>query len=92
MSDIVERLRDYAATGSRPWLGISDVFAESADTITAMRSLIADLCEAMEYAAGCDEGVDQDTAASDVMSWAGSPMAVAYTNARAALSPCEGAE
>lgn len=52
-----------------------------------MRALVEEFCLAMEYAAGCDEGVDEDTAASEIMSWAGAPMSVAYTKARAALTP-----
>lgn len=48
-----------------------------------MRGIVEEFCLAMEYAAGCDEGVDEDTAASEIMSWAGSPMAVVYTKARA---------
>lgn len=42
MSDIVERLRDYAANGSRPWLGIEATFTESAETIFSLRKEVED--------------------------------------------------
>lgn len=35
--DIVERLRDYAENGSRPWIGIADTFRAAADEIERLR-------------------------------------------------------
>lgn len=43
MTDIVSRLRDYAANGSRPWLGIADTFNEAADAIERLQAELADL-------------------------------------------------
>ena len=42
MTDIVERLRDYATNGSRPWPGIADTFTEAADTIERLQRELAE--------------------------------------------------
>ncbi|MGB3844265.1 MAG: hypothetical protein WA940_00210 [Sphingopyxis sp.] len=39
--DLIERLRDYAENGSRPWIGIEAVFTEAADEITRLRATVA---------------------------------------------------
>lgn len=40
MTDLIERLRDYAANGSRSWLGIETVFTEAADEIASLRARV----------------------------------------------------
>lgn len=89
MGDSSAELRAIAGSLRRGrWLtkGEEDRIDLAADELSALRELVAEICEAMECAAGCDEGVDEDTAASEIMLWAGSPMVVAYTKARAILA------
>lgn len=57
------------------------------DTVTA---LLRDFCLAAECAAGCAEGVTPDIARDEILSSMGSPMAVAYVNAREHITRTDG--
>jgi len=50
-----------------------------------LRAALKDFCKSAECAAGCDESVSQDEAYSQILSFAGSALAVSYARARAAL-------
>lgn len=54
-----------------------------------VRTLLEDLRLSIECAAGCDEGVDADTASSEVMSFGGSALAAAYDRIVAALAEAD---
>jgi len=54
--------------------------------VASSRLRLTDMCEAMEYWAGCDEGCSQDVASSEIMSSGGTWPAVAYEKARAELA------
>lgn len=55
------------------------------ERVRALEEGLGEFCLAAECAAGCDEGVTEDDATSEIMSAMGSPMTVAYTRARASL-------
>lgn len=52
----------------------------------ALREALEGFCNSSECAAGCDEGANEDTAFSEILSSMGSAMGLAYINARAALN------
>jgi tetratricopeptide (TPR) repeat protein len=52
----------------------------------ALREALEDFCKSAECAAGCSEGVSQDDAYSEILSFAGSALAASYARARAALA------
>ena len=63
------------------------------DSIKHMAAVKAELLEALrecklalEYGAGCDEGVTYDVAEDEILRWVGSPAAVAYTRAIDAIA------
>ncbi len=58
----------------------------AANHIDALEKALTDLCAAMEYWAGCDEGVTPDVATSEIMSAGGAWPANAYGKGRAALA------
>lgn len=47
---------------------------------------LEDMCASLECAAGCDEGVAEDQAYSEILSWGGSAVASSYASARAFLA------
>lgn len=51
-----------------------------------LREALTDMCAAMEYWAGCDEGCSEDEAASEIMSSGGAWPATSYEQARKALA------
>ncbi|KQM36051.1 MazG-like family protein [Sphingomonas sp. Leaf10] len=50
------------------------------------REALTDLCEAMEYWSGCDDGVTPDEASSNIMSAGGAWPALAYEKARSIIA------
>lgn len=56
-----ERLRDYAANGSRSWQGIEAVFTEAADEIASLRARVAVLEGALTKIADGDYNMPAET-------------------------------
>lgn len=54
--------------------------------VAALEEGLRDFCLSAECAAGVDEGASEDVAESEIMSFAGSALAVSYSKARALLN------
>lgn len=75
-ADIVERLRDYSANGSRPWLGIEAVFTEAANEIASLRArvaeledVLADATEHLGLVLGSDPGPKEQACRQAALKW-----------------------
>ena len=79
----------YAPAG-RNSRNILDYDARAIAEVPAMVQGYRDLVLSLECAAGCDEGVSEDVAATEILSAMGSAVAVAYCNARAILARIDG--
>ncbi|WP_311270880.1 hypothetical protein [Sphingobium sp. WCS2017Hpa-17] len=55
------------------------------DELERKTKALEEFCQSAECAAGCDEGCSEDDAYSEILSFAGSALAVSYAAARAAL-------
>ena len=58
-------------------------------TQTDANELLREAKLALEYCAGCDEGIEENEAEGMILSWAGSPAAVSYANICAHLAALE---
>jgi hypothetical protein len=82
-------VRDYRHELYRKWSPLCQAILALRQTLPIhgeMREALEEFCLSAECAAGVDEGADQDTASSYIMSAMGSAMAVAYDRARNALT------
>lgn len=74
------------AYGIERWNRRTAIRALQPASKSGLGEALDDLCRSVEYSAGCDEGVDPDTAYSEIMSFAGVSLAVSYSNGRTALA------
>lgn len=85
------RVMTIESDGEKCWIVPCDAFEELRSALANPRpaldrAVLTDLCAAMEYWAGCDEGVKPDVATSEIMSAGGAWPANAYGKGRAAIA------
>jgi hypothetical protein len=84
--DHVPSMREEQDAASALREALAQPATDQAAGVERYRKALETMCLAVEYSAGCDEGITPDEASSEIMSYAGAYLATAYDEARAALA------